>query len=850
MPDLINIDDHIDWKNFYFTYLPTLKLKGNELTGLCPFHNERNPSFGVNIKNGKYKCLSCGASGNAWNFLMQIEGKTKQEATESIYRFAGLEPPSAQTNTRTPASKSRSKFTVEMYAEAKKLDVQLLHDCGLKNSSKGVVIPYLDKQGSITATRYRHTTSGALKFTWMKGAKIGLYGLWRLQEAKQAGYVVLVEGESDSHTLWQHGIPALGVPGADTFKAAWVKSLEGLKIYLSKEPDQGGETFLKKTCEELLRGRFGGEVYQISLGEHKDPSGLHLAGDFDAKWAAAFKNASRVDIRVAAKIAEKVIDDQPFTPIRPDGYRYSEDGVWETDERGGERNISPIPVILTRRLLNVETETEKLELAFRKDGKWRKINVEKTTVYQRSKIAELSATGLMVTSETGKSMVNYLFAMESANIDFLPTARSISHLGWIDKQRFLPHHAEGIVLDMEEKREMRNMVHSFRSGGSYDAWKLCMEYIIKHPLPQIMLAASFASPLLSIVGHRNFITHVWGASKGGKTAAMKAALSVWGEPEKIMATFNTTMVGLERMCGFLCNLPLGVDERQLAGNKQEFLDKLVYAVSAGQGKMRGKKDGGLQATSYWNLIIMTTGEEALSGDASHGGVKTRALELYGVPLPDQQEAQKIHIAVDQNYGHAGKEFMAKVIEQHAKDKDFFQKEYAGVFAQLQRSFSQIAQPHLSALAICCVAYYYARQWIWGLDEAVAMEEMRQMAVTSVDILSDAQEEDYTDRAWDFTLSWLLSNSERFKEDVHQESYGRYDAMSMQYWVVPKIYKDALQDAGFSASRVLKEFAEKKYIESEKNRGQTTPSVRKLWRDVRCRMIVFNVSGQENLCMDR
>lgn len=840
MPD-INIDDHISWKNFYFTYLPTLKLKGDEMTGLCPFHNDRNPSFGVNIKTGQYKCLSCGASGNAWSFLMQKEGKTKQEATEIIYRFAGLDLPRPE-RTRAPATRSRSKFTVEEYAEAKNLDLELLHTYGIKNTTNGMMVPYLDENGTPLATRYRVALSGKLKFTWKKGAKIGLYGLWRLREAKQAGYVVLVEGESDSHTLWQYGIPALGVPGADTFKSAWVKYFEGLKIYLSKEPDQGGETFVKKTCEELLRGRFDGEVYQISLGEHKDPSGLHLAGDFEASWAAASKNAARVDIRVAARITEKVIEDQPFTPIRPDGYRYGEDGVWEKDDRGDERNISPIPVILTRRLLNVENETEKLELAFRKDGKWRRINVEKTTVYNRNKIAELSTTGLMVTSETGKSMVNYLFAMESANIDFLPTARSISHLGWIDKQRFLPHHAEGIVLDMEEKREMRNMVHSFRCGGSYDAWKLCLEYVIKHPLPQIMVAASFASPLLSIVGHRNFITHVWGASKGGKTAAMKAALSVWGEPEKIMATFNTTMVGLERMCGFLCNLPLGVDERQLAGNKQEFLDKLVYAVSAGQGKMRGKKDGGLQATSYWNLVIMTTGEEALSGDASHGGVKTRALELYGVPLPDQREAQKIHIAVDQNYGHAGKEFMSRVIEALSKDKDFFQKEYTSVFSQLQSSFSQITQPHLSALAICCVAYYYARQWIWGLTEEAATEEMRAMALKSVEILSDAQEEDYTERAWDFTLSWLLSNAERFKDtSAHQEAYGYYDSMGMQYWVVPKIYKDALQDAGFSASRVLKEFVEKKYIEAEFDHGRERPSVRKVWRDVRCRMIVFNMS---------
>ena len=44
-----------------------------------------------------------------------------------------------------------------------------------------------------------------------------------------------------------------------------------------------------------------------------------------------------------------------------------------------------------------------------------------------------------------------------------------------------------------------------------------MEYVIKNLIAQLMLAGSFASPLLHIIGHRNFIVHVWGASKGGKT---------------------------------------------------------------------------------------------------------------------------------------------------------------------------------------------------------------------------------------------------------------------------------------------------------------------------------------------
>jgi DNA primase len=47
-----------------------------------------------------------------------------------------------------------------------------------------------------------------------------LYGLDRLGAARSEGFVVLVEGESDCHTLWHHGYPAVGLPGA----AGWKES--------------------------------------------------------------------------------------------------------------------------------------------------------------------------------------------------------------------------------------------------------------------------------------------------------------------------------------------------------------------------------------------------------------------------------------------------------------------------------------------------------------------------------------------------------------------------------------------------------------------------------------------------
>lgn len=61
-----------------------LKRTGREWVGLCPFHDERTPSFSVNPDKGVYLCRGCGASGNVFTFVQQIEGLSFAEAVQLL----------------------------------------------------------------------------------------------------------------------------------------------------------------------------------------------------------------------------------------------------------------------------------------------------------------------------------------------------------------------------------------------------------------------------------------------------------------------------------------------------------------------------------------------------------------------------------------------------------------------------------------------------------------------------------------------------------------------------------------------------------------------------------------------
>lgn len=76
---------------------------GREWKGLCPFHNEKSPSFYVNDEKGFYHCFGCGAHGDAVRFLCEAEGRGFREAVEELATSVGLELPreTAEDKART-----------------------------------------------------------------------------------------------------------------------------------------------------------------------------------------------------------------------------------------------------------------------------------------------------------------------------------------------------------------------------------------------------------------------------------------------------------------------------------------------------------------------------------------------------------------------------------------------------------------------------------------------------------------------------------------------------------------------------------------------------------------------------
>ena len=170
-------------------------------------------------------------------------------------------------------------LTLEEYARAKNLPQDFLKELGLTTthyiSRKAVRMPYYDESGNEVAVRFRRTlTRKSDRFRWRRGDKPLPYGLWKLNDAREAGHIILVEGESDSQTLWYHGVPALGIPGANAWQSNWAQYVAAFTLYVWQEPDSGGAQFVNSIAAALPDA----SVLTPPDGR-KDISECHILGD-------------------------------------------------------------------------------------------------------------------------------------------------------------------------------------------------------------------------------------------------------------------------------------------------------------------------------------------------------------------------------------------------------------------------------------------------------------------------------------------------------------------------------------------------------------------------------------------
>ena len=240
-----------------------LKPLGPELRGLCPFHNDHNPSLRVSPDKQRWYCYPCQKGGDVFTFLRERDGLSFVDAVRELGKRAGIEIVEERS---TGPVRTRSGITVAEWVRAKRLDAELVRALNITDTiwkgAAAISFPYYISGGdpAPAAVHVRRTLEKEPhipRFEWRKGDRVLPYGLWLLpsSRAKESGSVMLVEGESDFVSLLQRNIAVLGVPG-NQWQESWSHFLNGIeRIVVVVEPDDGGRRFVESLSKSSLWNR-------------------------------------------------------------------------------------------------------------------------------------------------------------------------------------------------------------------------------------------------------------------------------------------------------------------------------------------------------------------------------------------------------------------------------------------------------------------------------------------------------------------------------------------------------------------------------------------------------------------
>lgn len=486
-------------------------------------------------------------------------------------------------------------------------------------------------------------------------------------------------------------------------------------------------------------------------------------------------------------------------------------GDWEAEDTGifkkngfNDEMACPHPIMPIERLVNIDTGEEKLKLAFRKGAIWRKIIVSKIVLANSNKVTELAGSGIAVTSQTARAFVSYISDLENLNYDIIPERKSIGRCGYIADEGFSPF-VEGLIFDGDAN--FKGMFEAIRSRGSVEKWLETAKEVRGMSLTaRILLAASFASPLLEPLNCLPFFVHLWGVDSGtGKTVALMVAASVWGDPTigSFVKTFDGTTVGLEKTAAFLNNLPLCLDELQLAKDLKGRTNFDVYKLAQGVGRTRGNRSGGVDLTPTWRNCILTTGESPLTGQAAGAGAVNRVLDIECRSAQAViRDGMRISSIVKRNYGFAGRIFVEELYQPGVLEQ--VTERYRQLFQQLNDV--DTTEKQAMAAAAIILADELACRWIFqGTERPLTIEQISEFLASRAAVSAG-------DRGYQYLCDWVTQHSNQL--------VGRSDTIEVlgaldgnRAYIIRSVFERILQDAGYSTAAMISYLKQEHLIET-------------------------------------
>ncbi|MFO0905694.1 MAG: DUF927 domain-containing protein [Pirellulales bacterium] len=577
----------------------------------------------------------------------------------------------------------------------------------------------------------------------------------------------------------------------------------------------------------------------------------------------------------------KLADGLPPNLQVPNEYRLTEKGG--VGLLKGDAQIQTVcitPLVLTKRLKNINSGSQFVEVAWFENGRWTTRVVPRGTIADSRKIVELADFGMDVNSANAKDVVQYFTAFEAVNRTNLPLCELSSQTGWQGKdgeRGFLRGTNFEPACGKDEKTQrpliqfndhdegMKQAIAGIKARGKLATWAKAVQRVIKFPKVALALYASLAAALLMILRLANFCIDLAGESSGGKTTTLRISASVWGnvrqsQTDSIVRRCDVTATYFERYAQVNCDLPVYFDETKLLKDNHE-LGTRIYAFTTGMSRGRGTI-GSLQRSTSYRSVLFTTGEQPITANSSDGGTRPRVLTLWGPPFTgDPNEvSQLIHEVmevVEANYGVLGRKWVQVLVANRKAWKDWRNrhqeicKDYQSKVGQNRFALRQAES--WAAIRLAAELVHEHIKLPWGFRDPIQplLDDLCKEVSTAdraLEALRFAYEHfvshevsffnpEFRDRQENMWLGCC-----RYERPKDSRAAAAGDRHLVEFAFIPARLREVLKDGEFDDDAVLRSWRDRRWIHYDKKQQRNT--VKRSIRKDRVNVVAFTPAAIE------
>jgi len=202
-------------------------------------------------------------------------------------------------------------------------------------------------------------------------------------------------------------------------------------------------------------------------------------------------------------------------------------------------------------------------------------------------------------------------------------ARCVERLGWHGAVYVTPAESIGQDGEIVVFQNAHALEPAFAISGTAEEWRASVAALAAGNSRLVFaLSVAFAGALADVVGEDSGGFHLRGGSSSGKSTALKAAASVWGNPNTYPRLWRATANGLEGLAALHNDGLLILDELSQIDPKEA--GEAAYLLANGQGKARASRTGAARQSARWRLLFLSAGEESLTALMARAGRNANA----------------------------------------------------------------------------------------------------------------------------------------------------------------------------------------------------------------------------------